>query len=377
MPFSGNTYTGPSGSTNAAAGQVVQSAVWNAINTDYADALTTLMTLVNTGLPGWQNIMISNGGFNVWQRGTTVSVSASSTAYTADRWYLTTGANEASTVTADTDLETHVIPNSSAKVTKTAGETGTAAMVFGYPLDSDEVYRMRGNRISFTCMARGGANWSPTSGVLTAVIAVGTGAPAKRGAGFTGETVMLTINTNLVPGASSATTISGTSTSAVPTNAAQGEIQFTWTPVGTAGADDSVTIDDCCVVLGTIAQGYEEIPFQVNKSLCERFYRKSFQYSTAPAQAAGTAGAASAISQGAAQSAIYIRFEPSLRSASPTVTFFNPSATTSTWVDLTTSVSVTASATFLGTSGMMIYTVANVSAANHQVLVHYTADASI
>lgn len=377
MPFSGNTYVQISGATSAAAGQIVQSAVWNNIHSDLGDALTTLMTMVNTGLPGWQNILLANGGFNVWQRGTSHSVAASTTAYTADRWYLTTGANEASVVASATDLETHAIPDAAVKITRTAGQTGTAAMTFGYPLDADEVYRMRGSRISFTCLAQAGANWSPTSGTLTAVFAVGTGSAAKRGAGFTGETVVLTVATNLTAGASSATTISGTSASAVPVNASQGELQFTWTPVGTAGADDSVTIDDCCIVLGTVAQGYEEIPVQVNRTLCERFYRKSFPYATAPAQAAGTAGAAATISQGAAQSALYIRFNPGMRSASPAVTFYNPSATTSTWVDLTTSVSVTASATFLGTSGMMIYTVANVSAANHQVLVHYDADASI
>lgn len=35
-------YTGPSGSTDAAPGDVIRSATWNTINTDYASALTTL-----------------------------------------------------------------------------------------------------------------------------------------------------------------------------------------------------------------------------------------------------------------------------------------------------------------------------------------------
>lgn len=49
MPFSGNTYTPPTGSENAAAGQVVQSAVWNAIFTDLASALTQVMNQFNAG----------------------------------------------------------------------------------------------------------------------------------------------------------------------------------------------------------------------------------------------------------------------------------------------------------------------------------------
>lgn len=378
MPFSGNTYVPVTGATTAAAGQVLQSAVWNNINNDISTALTTLMTLVNTGLPGWQNVLVPNGGFNVWQRGTTISVGASTTAYTADRWYLTTGADQASVVSATTDLETHAIPLAAAKITRTAGQTGTTAVVFGYPLDSDEVYRMRGSRISFTCLAMGGDDWSPASGTLTAVIAVGTGAAAKRGAGFTGETVVLTIATNLTAGAGSATTISGTSVSSVPTNATQGEVQFTWTPVGTAGADDSVSIDDCSIILGTIPQGYEEIPSQVNLSLCRRHYQKSFPYDVAPAQNAGARGCLAGITPSSNNLWIYTKFDPELR-ATASVTFFNPLATASTWVSIYGSASVTASrdSSSFGTNGMMVYTVASMTTAMQTYGVHYAADASI
>lgn len=49
MPFTGNTYVPPTGSENAAPGQVVQSAVWNAIFTDLALAITTMMNEFNAG----------------------------------------------------------------------------------------------------------------------------------------------------------------------------------------------------------------------------------------------------------------------------------------------------------------------------------------
>lgn len=377
MPFSGNTYTGPSGSTSAAAGQVVQSAVWNNIHTDLATALTTLMTQMNTNLQGLQNLMAPNGGFNVWQRGSSVAIAASTTGYTADRWYITTGANQASTISSATDLGTDVTPNHAAKVARNAGETGTTAIVFGYPFDSDEVYRMRGQYLSFKCLAKAGANWSPTSGTLTVTAAFGTGAAAKRGAGFTSETVLFTTTSNLTPGGSAAT-ISYTSAAVVPLTAVQGELQFTWTPVGTAGADDSVTIDDCALVMGTLVQDYQDIPFAMSLDLCKRFYQKSFPYSVTPAQAAGQLGSVYAISAAASQVASYIKFAPELRS-SPSVTFFNPSATTSTWVDLTTSVSVTASChnSVLSAAGMGLYTINSISAANHTLMLHYSADASI
>ena len=47
MPFSGNTYTPPAGAESAAPGQVVQSAVWDAIFTDLASALTQVMNQFN------------------------------------------------------------------------------------------------------------------------------------------------------------------------------------------------------------------------------------------------------------------------------------------------------------------------------------------
>jgi hypothetical protein len=46
----------------------------------------------------YRNICGRNGGFEVWQRGTPVSVAASTVAYTVDGWYLSTGPTEAHTV---------------------------------------------------------------------------------------------------------------------------------------------------------------------------------------------------------------------------------------------------------------------------------------
>ena len=61
MPFSGNTYEPVAGAITAAPGQVLQSAIWDAINTDYAAAFTLLMTQLNT-TPTWANILAPNGG---------------------------------------------------------------------------------------------------------------------------------------------------------------------------------------------------------------------------------------------------------------------------------------------------------------------------
>lgn len=64
MPFNVSTgvYTAASGATNAATGQVIQSAVWNSVHTDFQTALTELGTLV---IPGNSNAIWSSYSLNV------------------------------------------------------------------------------------------------------------------------------------------------------------------------------------------------------------------------------------------------------------------------------------------------------------------------
>jgi len=378
MPFTGNTYTGPAGSTNATAGQVVQSAIWNAIHGDLATALTTLMTQANTNAPGFQNVMAPNGSFLIWQRGLSIAVPASTIAYTADRWYLATGATEASIVAAVADLSAGATPNCAAKVTRNSGQTGTAVVSFGYPFDTDEIYRMRGSLLSFSCAVKSGANWSPASGTLTVTVAFGTGSVGKRVNGFTAETVVLTIPTNLAV-SSPRTVISGTSTVIVPVNSGQGEVQFTWTPSGTAGADDSISIDECCLVTGSLIQSFTDIPFQTSLDMCKRHYQKTFPYATAPAQNAGTQGALSLISA-TSKVGLFWKFADEMRAAPWAITTYSPGGATANWYDLTggvslvTVVDVTNSGS---TMGIMLYSAATAAAADHLIYLHADANASI
>ena len=189
------------------------------------------------------------------------------------------GANPAKSVVAQTTgLTTAAPPGHAAKITRTAAQTGTTGYTFGYPLTSDEVYRLRGQVVSFSGAAKAGANWSPALGAFTISFLVGTGTAQKAGAAganFSGLTTPLAITTDLAAGATNLS-IAGTSAAIVPITSTQGEIQVTWTPVGTAGTDDSITLDQFCLVAGAIVQGFEDIPFDISLRECKRFFRKSF-----------------------------------------------------------------------------------------------------
>jgi hypothetical protein len=380
MPFSGNLYTPPNGATNAAPGQVLQSAVWDAIFTDLASALTTLMTQANT-TPTWSNILAANGGFSVWQRGAgaaaSFAVPASTIQYTADRWYVSTGANQASVVAAATGLTIAAPASHAAKITRNSGQTGTGTMFFGYPLTTDEVVRLRGQQISFSGAAKAGANWSPTGGTLVISIAFGTGTPTKTVNGFTGLTLPLVISTNIAAGASNLS-ITGTSSATVATNATQGEVQISWFPIGTAGADDSITLDQICLVAGAVVQSFEDLPFDESLLLCKKFYRKSFPYGTAPVQNGGLAGAISVVSQAAASFGFYVQFEPVEMFATASFTSYSPSGATANWVNNTVGTSSVA-ATFdtNGPSAKGVLINGAVTSASVTLFLHYSADAGI
>lgn len=183
------------------------------------------------------------GGFEVWQEGSSVAVAASTTSYTADGWYLATGADQASVVSRVAGITSR--SRYAAQVARNSSQTGTGTIRFAAPLDEVEVPTLSGQRCVLSFTAKAGADWSPSSGTLTYNVYVGTGGSvAKRNATPYGtETNPITGTVNLTAGGS-ATTVTSSISTALPASVTSAEIQFSWTPTGTAGAADNVQIDD-------------------------------------------------------------------------------------------------------------------------------------
>lgn len=385
MPFTGSTFANVSGASSAAAGQIVQSAVWNNIHTDYSSAFTQVLSQLIATISS-RNICWMNGGFEIWQRGAgdsaSIAVGASSTAYTADRWYITTQANQAHTISAQTGLASS--SQLCARVQRNAGETGTGALVFGYPLEHDEIARMRGNKVTLSFLASTGATWSPTNGTLVATLYVGTGSVAKRGGGFTGETTVVSVSTNLAAG-SGATSISGTSSAVVPTTSTQAEIQFTWTPTGTAGATDYFQVDNLQIEnnLTTTTwtpMNYDSLPHSTMLQGCKRFYQKTFRYNDAPASGAGIENSIAFLASPAAATITLWWQYPTEMRGDPTFSKYHVvTATGSNWYSLTTSATVSAiiQASIGSTKGVFIFSTTASTVAENTYLLHMVADAGI
>jgi hypothetical protein len=332
---------------------------------------------------GWKNIVGDNHDFEVAQRGggatPTFIVPASSNLYTFDRWYMQTGANQASSVGVGGGLNPQSLR--SAILWRSAGQSGTTMMFFGYPLDLDEIIKCRGKTISILLSAQAGANWSPANGRLTAVVACGTGVAQKRVLGFTAETILLFQNIDLVPGGAGQT-IRAAGTVTVPNNATQMEVFFQWTPVGVAGANDWVAIGDIDVRSGEpYIDQVERKPFHEKLRACMRHFCKSFPYATAPASAAGgLANSLSyrAVNAGVSNYTLSVRFPVQMR-VTPTITFFNPAAAGSNWRNNNDLADSGASAA--DTSGPDGFGARNAQVAGDGVgellNIHFTADAGI
>lgn len=382
MPFTSGVFANVAGASSAAAGQIIQSAVWNNIHIDYSTALNQLMGQIVSS-PSNRNILWMNGGLEVWQRGAgasaSISLAASTTAYTADRWYLATDANQASVVSAQSGLSDE--SNLCARVQRTAAETGTNTMRFAYPLDTDEIVRCRGNIISLVFRIRAGASFSPTSGTLNILIYAGTGAVGKRsGTPYTSETTVISSSVNLT---TTTVLVSVTSAVVVPTNTAQMEIQFNWAPTGTAGATDYFEIDDVQLEPNLSANSwtptnYDRIDFPTMLNGCLRHYYKSFGYNVAPAAGGGIEDALAYRAAATAQIGFWLQFPRELR-VTPGLTKYHPvTATGSNWYNFTASATVSASFnSTIGATKSIFVIGLTASAIDTVYLIHIAASAGI
>jgi hypothetical protein len=269
----------------------------------------------------------------------------------------------------------------SAQVQRNSGQAGTGAVVFAFPLDEDEVTALRGNQLMLSARFLAGTNWSPGSGTITYNLYVGTGAVTKRNASaYTGEGNPISGTVNVASGAA-ASLVSAISTP-VATNIMQAEVQFRWTPTGTAGADDSIRIDEVQLEVVPVGSAsytpvFERSSFSYDLLRCQKHYTKSFDYPTTPAQNAGFTGALVAVAATGSAGAISFRqYWPTQMRIAPALTTFNTNAADANWWDLNGSAS---RAVFTGeicqTSARIVMNAATTAGSQH--FIHFVADASV
>jgi hypothetical protein len=214
---------------------------------------------------------VINGGIDIWQRGTSIAVSASTAPYTADRWVFSTGASAASTVSRQSTNDTTNLPSIQycARVQRNSGQTGTGANYFAQSLETTNSFEYVGKSVTLSFYARKGANFSGASNLLGAVLVSGTGTDQNVITAYTGTATVATSDVTLT-----ATWQRFTITGTVATTATELAAYFSYTPSGTASTNDYYEITGVQLELGSTATVFSRTGGTIQGELaaCQRYY---------------------------------------------------------------------------------------------------------
>ncbi|HLP97650.1 MAG TPA: siphovirus ReqiPepy6 Gp37-like family protein [Sideroxyarcus sp.] len=272
----------------------------------------------------WQshNYLV-NGGFDIWQRGTSNLPTATnfSNGYTADRWQLWRAAYAAGAFVGRQPT-TLTGFQYAARVQRTSGNTSTAELVFSNHYDTDYCLPLAGKTVTMSFWARAGANFSSASSQLLVRLTTGTGTDERPSSAFTGAAAPLNQVVTLTT-SWQRFTVTGT----IASTATQWAFQLRYTPVGTAGTNDWFEVAGAQLEEGSVAtQWRRNSPnLQAELAACQRYYERRTSGGVANGMVAG-GGQAYSSTFGAAiiQYAVPKRANPSIS--------FSAASTFNVWV---------------------------------------------
>jgi hypothetical protein len=253
---------------------------------------------------GFKNRII-NGAMQVWQRGTSISVSGSDT-YTADRWVgIAAGANYTASQASYTDSVDGVTKNSLV----ISGAAGNTLCDIAQRIESVNAYDLAGSicTVSATLYTTDGTNitWEAYS--------------ANSANVFSSKTLIATGTLTTVASTYVARTFSFTSSSAVANGL---EIRFKFGALlsGKQGALGSVQLEK-----GSTATSFDYRSFGTEVALCQRYFCKTYNIETPPATTSTYAGniRTSVQATNSYTGFGHWSFPVSMR-ATPTMTVYNP-----------------------------------------------------
>jgi hypothetical protein len=213
---------------------------------------------------------IINGGFDIWQRGTSAAgtVATAGTGYLADRWqnYRSVAGSTFSRQSSGlTGFQYNM------RVQRDSGNTNTANPYLGTSVEILQAQPFVGQTITLSFYARAGSNYSSASNGLNASVVSGTNASDACGFinGYTAQSTVITQNATLTTSwqrFSYTGTIGSTST--------QFYLAFTYTPVGTAGVNDYFEVTGVQVEIGNVATPFSKAggTIQCELAACQRYY---------------------------------------------------------------------------------------------------------
>jgi hypothetical protein len=154
---------------------------------------------------------------------------------------------------------------------RNSATSGASILAITQVVESNNCFDLQSQSVTLSFWAKAGANFSAASSNITASVQTGTGtnqsAAAFRAGTWTGQATTVTstfaITTSWVK-----YTITGT----VSATATQIGVQFQFTSVGTAGADDSLNVTGVQLEKGSTATSFDYRPYGTELALCQRYF---------------------------------------------------------------------------------------------------------
>jgi hypothetical protein len=269
---------------------------------------------------------IINGGFDIWQRGT--SNVTTYLAYTADRWQKGGGTHFGISRTTVSDTTNLPFIQYAARMQRTTSSATTTLMDFGYSMETADAIKFAGQRVTLSFYARKGANYSGAAGASFGfALYTGTGTDQSLMLGYTGSAATLNTGTTLT---TSMARYSETVT--IPTTTTEIGLYFSYTPTGTAGANDYVDITGVQLELGSTATPFSRNSGTIHGELsaCQRYFEKTYSQGISPGTAVSVAtnSGSAAITGPTSTSFLYgVTYYKVTKRTVPTITFYDMAGT--------------------------------------------------
>jgi hypothetical protein len=224
----------------------------------------------NQGLLNFRNAF-DGGDFtiNPFQRGTSQAADiTNTTTYGPDRFGFLGGASSAINWSQVADTTVAGFANS-LKFQRKSANTDVTILKMGHVFETADCIRLQGQPVTLSFWAASGANYS--GGALNVVLDYSTGTNqslANLFAGsWTGQAHVINSSQVLTSGM-----VRYQFTATVPATATQLGCILSWTPVGTAGANDYVQLNGFQLEVGNSASVFEHRDVQVELEICQRYF---------------------------------------------------------------------------------------------------------
>jgi hypothetical protein len=203
-----------------------------------------------------------------------------------------------------------------ARVQRTAASSTTNSIFNGASFESNAtVIPLRGKTLTFSFYARAGANYSATSSRLLHYWETGTGTDLAFTTPATGAVTTVTTFTLTTSWQRFSVTLP-----VVPSTTTAARYFFEHVPVGTAGANDFYEITGMQLEEGTIPTPFEQRPYGLELSLCQRYFVRLIDPSGSGVSNGGTANGASRVN---VNLPVEMRILPTSVTASGTFSFWD------------------------------------------------------